>query len=337
MQFNKSGFNKGGRLAAVWLMVLLSPLIINGFIVSAQLMPDQRSPINQKNEVLPGSISLQNFTQLDFTSPFTFYLPLILRVPSANDDPTPTPTPQPGPVSCNPSGGSGGFSPGIYETTVGDLLATVVVGEGYDPQKPTYLAFYLHGDEGAYDQFQRKTHPTTRFINEKGWIFVAPKSSRANNEWWSQPDPQVTELASVFQEMFARYNLCQNVILGGTISGGSMFWSGKFFPNKGAQYPAHTLVLCGGWTYNDTETKVKALGNNSHVVAHSSLKFVHGNEVDFMTKEIEDAVRVYTEAGFAITHEVLPGVEHCMDNDSLGIFGRLQVHWTEVISSVVVN
>lgn len=249
---------------------------------------------------------------LDFTPAFTIYLPYGSRGPN--------PGPEPGATSCNPSGGAGGLAPGIHQTTVGPLAATVVVGQGYKPKTPTYLVFYLHGDEGNYSAFQNAAHPVTKLVNEKGWILISPRSPEPQTRWWKDPDPQVGALAEVFADMFSRYNLCRNTILGGTISGGSIFWSKNFFPEQGETYPAHILLMCGSGRFDKTKNndvpvidKIKALGQKSKIVARTSLKFTYGSE-DHLYSQIQQGITVYRQAGFAVIKNELPGLGHCVPN-----------------------
>jgi len=228
-------------------------------------------------------------------------------------------------LDCNPSYGLGGLAPGIHVTTVAGLNAVVVVGDGYDPQQPTHLAFYLHGDEGAYLQFQSPNHPMTQFVKGRGWIFVSPQSPNAGASWWSNWQGDHNEaLAQVFEEMKAQYNVCRNLVFGATLSGGSTFWARNFFPNKGGQHPAYTVMLCGGVLPSKSDRpKVITLGQNPAIVAESSFEFVYGTE-DFLYNNIQQTIEFYTGAGFEVSKEEIAGAGHCVPNFSSYIIA----HWT---------
>lgn len=246
-------------------------------------------------------------------SPTEIYLPLVIRQPATTS-------------GCNPSDGSGGFEPGIYETTVASLNAVVVVGDGYDPQQPTYLGFYLHGDEGAYWQFKYSTNRLTKFVRQQGLVFVAPQSPNNGDSWWSNWQGDHNEaLGRVFDEMFAKYNLCRNQVLGSSLSGGSTFWVRNFFPNQGGEHPAYSTLLCGGvLPSKEDRAKLTDLGQNPDIVQRSSFEFVYGSE-DFLYANIQKASAFYQEAGFEVTKNELPGVGHCVPDFLLHVID----HWTQ--------
>lgn len=239
---------------------------------------------------------------------YTLYLPAVLAPAEA--------PPGEGELGCNPSGGSGGLAAGtITEVTVGGLLSSVVVGDGYDPARPTHLVFFLHGDEGNYSQFQKSTHKVTTLVKERGWVLVAPRahlSDEGKYSWWQSPEENTASLTAVFEEMFARYNLCQETILAGTLSGGSIFWPRFYFPEKGGVYPAHLILFCGGmWPRTDDRDKVTALGQNPDIVSRSSFKFRYGSD-DYLYDRIQDAMTFYSDAGFAVSKQQENGVGHCV-------------------------
>ncbi|MCL4295860.1 MAG: hypothetical protein KJ077_09045 [Anaerolineae bacterium] len=241
------------------------------------------------------------------------YLPFIFHQPAAV-------------AGCNPSKGSGGLAPGIHETTVADLKAVVVVGDGYSPQQPSYLAFYLHGDEGNYRQFRFASNKVTKFAKEHGWIFIAPQSPNNGDSWWTNWQGDHNEaVAKVFKEMFAKYNLCRSSVFGSTLSGGSVFWTANFFPNKGGEYPAYTVLICGGSQPKKADRpKVIELGQNPDIVKRSSFEYVYGSE-DFLYDGIQRSMTFYKGAGFEVTKEELPGVDHCVPD----FLPRIVTHWTD--------
>jgi predicted esterase len=236
---------------------------------------------------------------------------------------------------CNPTGGSGGLVPGIYDITVANLPAVVVVGKGYDPQTPTYLGFFLHGDGGNYYRFKDPTNQVTKFITEQGWILVSPQSPNDGKRWWTEywEEDHTQEMAAVLDEMFAQYNICRNQLFGSGVSGGSEFWANNFFPNKGAIYPAHVVLNCGGdvwiWSYQQL---LKTLGQQPNIVAKSSFTFVYGTE-DYLYSTILRAIDTYTGSGFRVIVDETPGMGHC--NSWFGggyptVEEKIVSHWTQM-------
>jgi hypothetical protein len=235
---------------------------------------------------------------LDFTSVATVYLPIIRR----------SPQPPPSAADCNPTGGSGGLKPGAYDTTVAGLKAIVVVGKDYNPKTPAHLVFYLHGDGGAYHLPQSIYNPVNQFINQQGWILVSPQAPNGWSWWanWKGDHPQA--LANVFNEMFARYNVCRHIVFGTTGSGGSEFWASQFFPNKGSQYPAHTIIACGGSAGN--AAKLADIAKNPNVVARSTFHYVYGT-ADNLYPGILKSIASYKNAGFKVFTKEIQNGGHC--------------------------
>lgn len=206
------------------------------------------------------------------------------------------------------------------------MKTTIVISTKYDPNKPTYFAFYLHGDDGNYKKYQNPNHPVTRFIEEQGWVFIAPQSSHPNIHWYLNADRQVNELDEVFQKMFANYNLCQDTILGSSISGGSTFISGHFFPHRGKKYPMHVNLICLGWTDKDARQRLKVLGKDPDVVARSSFKFTYGDKDSFLPYIIP-TIKVYRQAGFKVLVDERAGVVHCLP----GAGDEIATYWGVLI------
>jgi len=215
--------------------------------------------------------------------------------------------------NCNPTGGSRGLAPGRYRTTVAGLNATVVVGQGYDPRTPTYLAFFLHGDNGSWTKFLSTSNPVTKFVNQQGWIFVAAQSPNDGESWWTHWSGDHNQAFSrVLDEMFAKYNVCRDMVFGSSGSGGSEFWTSHFFPAKGAEYPAHTVIGCGG---NDgysrtSRQQVSALGRDPDVVRKSTFEYVYGTE-DYLYRLVRESITLYTNAGFNVYVHEMAGAGHC--------------------------
>ena len=300
-------------LSSVLLFVLVSVALSLTQLAALQPLTSRYAKLNhltasESAKALPPVIPL-----LDTTPVATIYLPIVIHQPLSALD-------------CNPSQGLGGLAPGIHVTTVAGLKAVVVVGDGYDPQQPTHLAFYLHGDDGAYLQFQSPNHTLTKFVKEQGWIFVSPQSPNAGASWWSNWQGDHNEaLAQAFEEMKTKYNVCRNVVFGSTLSGGSTFWARNFFPNKGGQHPAYTVMLCGGvLPGKDDRPKVITLGQNPAIVTQSSFEFVYGTK-DFLYNQIQQTIELYTGAGFEVSKEELLDQEHCVPNP---FSSYIIAHWT---------
>lgn len=238
----------------------------------------------------------------DNNSFFTTYLPLLEIDNSVQADAT-----------CNPTGGSGGLAPGRHNTTVAGLNAVVVVGPKYKSSTPTYLAFLLHGDGGDYrTQFLKSSNEITQLVEARNWVFVIPQSPNGGDAWWTNMNgDHVAKFAKVLDAMFAKYNVCRNVVFGAGGSGGAEFWTSQFFPNKGGTYPAHTVVACGGNDGNSTaRQKIKTLGQNSTVVSRSSFYYVYGTK-DRLVPGILESISVYRNAGFRVYVDKLEGAGHC--------------------------
>lgn len=242
---------------------------------------------------------------------------------------------------CSPTGGSGGLAPGRHETTVAGLNAVVVVGKGYKPGTPTYLSFLLHGDGGQYKAFLSSTNPVTQFVDGHNWIFVAPQSPNGGASWWANMNgDHVAKFAKVLDAMFAKYNVCRNVVFGSAGSGGSEFWTSYFFPYKGGTYPAHTVVACGGNDGNsDARQKIKALGQNSTVVSRSSFYYVYGTK-DKLVPGILESISAYSNAGFKVYVDKLDGAGHCNEWKSQGFPGwyqQIATKWGILVGKVGAN
>jgi hypothetical protein len=245
--------------------------------------------------------------------------------------PPPPPPPPPPPAGCTPTGGAGGLAPGRYLTTVAGLNAAVVVPPGYNPARPTYLGFFIHGDGAVYDGFVKASNPVTQFVTARNWILVSPLSPNGQSWWANRVGDHNLALARVFDEMFARYNVCRNVVFGATGSGGSEFWTSYFFPAKGGTYPAHTVVACGGNDGHDSLSRqqILTLGRNPNVVARSTFDFVYGT-ADRLVPGILQAIELYSRAGFDVPVEAIPQGGHCNKWKAEGrptFHEQIRIHW----------
>jgi hypothetical protein len=272
-------------------------ITINVPVVMAQSRPSQ---INFE-ELQAGPVLPPPFPALEFTAVETTYLPIIIRNPQPANPP-------PVAAGCNPTGGSGGLQVGAHRTTVAGLTAVVVVGTGYNPQTPTYLGFNLHGDGANYSTIEKASNSLNKLANERGWILVSPLAPNGQSWWTDFVGDHKQALANVFEEMFTKYNLCRNIIFGTTGSGGSEFWTSQFFPEKGGQYPAHTVVACGGGS--GSSQKLSTLGKNPDVVARSTFYYVYGTE-DSLLPGILRSIQSYSQAGFRVRINEIQGAGHC--------------------------
>lgn len=233
------------------------------------------------------------------------YLPLILLHPE------PTPLPGAPKVPCTPTGGTGGLRPGTYKTEVAGLASTVIIGEGYSPDQPTYLSFFIHGNDGDVDRFRSRSNPVNQLVNKYGWVFVAPHTPKKNS--WSTPfDERLNEaFAKALDEMFARYNVCRETVIGSGASGGAIFWTKYFFPKQGQTYPAHISLLCGAWEVGiKARQRLNLLGQDPVVVANSTFDYIYG-PLDYLTPNILDSIYDYTTAGLKVEQLVIEGGGHC--------------------------
>ncbi len=261
--------------------------------------------------------------------------------PPASVPPTPLPPPPPRvPVACNPTGGSGGLAPGSNVlTTVGGLSTNVVVGDGYDANTPTYLGFFLHGDGGNYSRFTDANNAVTKWVNQEDWILVSPQSPNGSEWWINFNGDHVLAFSQVLDEMFANYNVCRDVVFGSSGSGGSEFLTSQFFPQKGGDYPAHTVLGCGGGqALGDSATRKELvlLGQDFDVVNRSTFNFVYGTN-DYLYGSIQGSVGLYNYGGFHVNEEILDGAGHCNEWTGAGLPSlseQIATHWEETIADL---
>jgi len=227
-------------------------------------------------------------------------------------------------VSCNASGGSGGLSPGRHDITIAGRPALLYIGSGYQPSQPAMLTFFLHGD-GA--NTQAILAPVKQeLMDDNGWIYVAP---RANGTIWyangigSQPsdnlgiEANAQLLEDVFEELFDDYNLCRNVLLGSSASGGSWFYDAYFLATRGADYPAYMNLGCGSsginpsWDGFPFYSDLLTFNTDADILARTKLHYSIGT-ADFLFPAAQDAVPHLQSLGFDVTTDFRSGVGHCL-------------------------
>ncbi len=260
--------------------------------------------------------------------------------PQPEPEPEPEPTPDPIPTSvaasCNPTNGSGGLKPGIHDVTVAGMKTTIVVGEDYDPSTPTYLTFHLHGDGGKIvDSFLSSSNAVTKYVDKQGWIFVAPQAPNSENIWWTKYNgDHVEKFADVLDHMFAKYNVCRDIVLGSSGSGGGVFWAGQFFVDKGDEYPAHVVMSCGASVANSSDRKkVEALGKDPEIVSRATFFQYYGAKDKIVPpSSIEGNISMYEKAGFNVDSLKLSNGGHCNEWKDQGYPGqsdRIVEKWSD--------
>lgn len=310
----KQSFRRARSLAVYLLICLIAGL--------TGLVPLRHSPVTLAQRLPQAS-----------ETPQSVFLPLINRneppptatptsTPTAT--PTPTPTPDPNQLRCNPTGGSGGLAPGTHDITIAGRPANVIVGDGYDPAKPTFLAYYLHGDGGNHQFHAHPNNVVNTFVRANGWVYVAPQAPAVSNGYhpWHGPsgipspeaDANLELIANVLNEMFAKYNVCRDVVFGSGASGGSWFYDGYWFPNRGGDYPAFTILNCGssgissGW--GSLYSKLQALSQNPAIVRRSEFQYTIGT-ADFLYNNAVTASQTVGGLGFSAPTNFMDGVAHC--------------------------
>ncbi|MFN8442594.1 MAG: Ig-like domain-containing protein [Caldilineaceae bacterium] len=210
---------------------------------------------------------------------------------------------------CNPSGGAGGLAAGTtLKTTFNNYPLLISVSRSYNPRVPGYLTIYLHGDEGGYDN---------GFSPVTGGVLIAPQSPKDEAtgyySWYALPEQNTDFLVALLQDVFAKYNLCRNIILGGSVSGGSVFYDRTFYPTQGASYPAFWSVNCGGGLLPDAQLQLQALSQRSDIVARTEFSYTIGTN-DFLFGFTSESADYRQSLGFAVGKNYLPNVDHCAYN-----------------------
>ncbi len=250
-------------------------------------------------------------------------------------------------INCNPSNGSGGLAAGTYDTTIAGQPAIVIVSQNYNPATPTYLSFYLHGDGGGYNFYSSNGSNLNNFVDDQGWIYVAPQSftdpGSGITRWWaagvgsdnSGIEANAQLLEDVIEDMFANYNICQNVLLGYSASGGSWFYDAYFYPTRGAEYPAFININCGSsgidtnWEFFSFYDDLLAVLTNGDAMNRTQLHYTVGTD-DFLYDEVQDAAPFYESLGFDVTTDILQDVAHC----AFDISDKTIAYWTDVDNKI---
>ncbi len=227
-------------IPSFYLIISFVTIMVTGLMLTTVLIELVQAKSLVAVVVEPGSISgqsggqtttrLPTSTQTITTSPEILYFHEAANRPSVYEpSAVQTSNLSAQALNCNPSGGTGGLGVGTHDTTIAGHPATVIVGAGYDPSKPTYLALYLHGDEGGYNFHTSSFSPINQFINTNSWIYVAPQAAKATNgdyyPWDGRGGGSIeaneTQVKDIFEHMFTNYNVCRDILFGGSVSGGS--------------------------------------------------------------------------------------------------------------------
>lgn len=253
-------------------------------------------------------------------------------------------------IACNPSGGSGGLAAGTYDTTLLGRPALIIVSENYDPATPTLLSFYLHGDGGGYQFYAGEGRALNQFVRDQGWIYVSVQSNldpeSGITRWWGSGvssneagnagiEENAQLLENVFEDMFAKYNLCKNILLGHSASGGSWFYDGYFVPTRGDRYPAFMNLNCGSsgidpnWSFFPFYDNLLTFNQDAAIQNRTQMHYTVGT-TDFLYDEAQDAVPHYQGLGFNVTTDYLDMVGHC----DFSISDKTIAYWQAVDQSV---
>jgi hypothetical protein len=221
----------------------------------------------------------------------------------------------PAEIVRTPTGGSSDFTAGVHEVTIGGRPAVILVGENYDPATPTYLAYYLHGDEGGYDWWTSPSSPIAQLINEKGWVYVAPLAPQTgdNFQWENNRESNLQLVEEVLEFMFSNFNVYREHVFGAGASGGSFFHDAFFYPTKGQQFPSYFALTCGasGMAEGGTNySAVESASNDELFLSRSELHYAIGTE-DFLFPPALISMETYSELGYSVSADILEGVGHC--------------------------
>lgn len=230
-------------------------------------------------------------------------------------------------LDSSTSGGAGGPGPGEYEITIAGQPALVIVGESYDSNQPTHLAYYLHGDEGGYDFLTNFNSEARQLIDDRGWIFIAPRApakgapgnlfypwdGSGGGDLATNQATNAAQVSAAIEWALSAYNVYRYRILGAGVSGGSWFHDMVFVPTRGSQYPTYFLLGCGagglapgGFNY----TEAQAVATDQRAIANSELHYYIGTD-DFLFGGAQTSSATYTALGFDVETTFLGGVQHC--------------------------
>lgn len=228
----------------------------------------------------------------------------------------------------NSSNGSGGKGFGTHDIKINGHPAIIFVPSGYDPTKPTHLAFRIHGDANNPKAYtfgvNSKTSTVNKFIEEKNWILVSPKTPLTTLSWWKKTTKpyntwtlndiktQADHFLKVLDYMFKHYNLYYDSVYGCGLSGGAEFFTSQFAPLYGNKYNIKMLVVSGGehpWA-KGTKAKSKEILPPS-VATKLRWTYIYGSkEPEYLMVGIKRSINYYGSLGIKIEKEVLNGASH---------------------------
>lgn len=186
----------------------------------------------------------------------------------------------------------------------------------------------LHGDASSAMAYtfgvNSATSTVNRFIQEKNWILVSPKTPLSTNSWWksttkpynswtlSDIKPQADHFLKVLDYMFEHYNLYYEHVYGCGLSGGAEFFTSQFAPYYGDKYNIKMLVMSAGehpWAQGAKEKAESTL--TSSVTEKLHWTYIYGsNEPSNLMSGINRSLAYYGNLGINIEKKVLNGASH---------------------------
>jgi CSLREA domain-containing protein len=146
-----------------------------------------------------------------------------------------------------------------------------------------------------------------------GGVYVAPQAPATDgafHQWYALPEQNTAFLVSLIEDLFSKYNLCRNVIFGGSASGGSVFYDRTFFPTQGGTYPAFWNANCGGGLSSDAQSRLQTLSQQPAIIARSEFSYTIGTS-DFLFAQTSASADFRQSLGFQVFKHYLGGVGHC--------------------------
>lgn len=224
------------------------------------------------------------------------------------------------------SKGSGGLEAGIHDTEINGHPAIIVVPQNYNPEKPTHLAFRLHGDGGdkTYEFYTYSVNSASstinKFIEKKNWVLVSPRSPLDNYAWWGgmhlknieETKLQADHFRDVLEYMFEHYNLYYDKIYGCGLSGGAEFFTSQFVVWHGDNFNISMVLLSGGdwpWLSGSREKAEKII--IPKIAKNMNWTYVYGsNESKIMFDGIKRGINYFRNLGVNIDDVILNGAAH---------------------------
>ena len=253
-------------------------------------------------------------------------------------------TQQPGPfiLDGSSSNGSGGLGTGVHEVTISGQPVAIIVGDGYDPRRPSILCYYLHGDEGFHHVFNSPDSKVRQLINEFDMVFAAPQAPEAplipgafpwDGRGGGDQAANVEQIKSVLDYMTEHYNVLTNIYLGAGVSGGSWIHDSVFFPRYGADYPSSFLLGCGAaGLANGMQYYSSALLNSQkpEIVSQAELNYTIGTS-DFLYPNAFISASTYSFMGYSVLVDFMEGVAHC----ELDLDRKVEAYWRKKINDFI--